>query len=166
MHFSAKSPGLSPHLLIAIRAAEGGDGDPREDSGRQLRACEDEGVLIAQGVQKQLVACDMHRPLDWLRHRALVIGYVCGMAETAQPFAGGAARWASALICLNGLSALLGSEWNEDALSAETQRLREQEHPGYIAGARAAKRDRLLIQEGKTADTLTCSIIDREMQYG
>jgi len=166
MHFSAKSPGLSPHLLIAIRAAEGGDGDPREDSGRQLRACEDEGVLIAQGVQKQLVACDMPRPLDWLRHRALVIGYVCGMAETAQPFAGGVARWASALICLNGLSALLGSEWNEDALSAETQRLREQEHPGYIAGARAAKRDRLLIQEGKTADTLTCSIIDREMQYG
>lgn len=159
MQTSTKKTVLSVDLLVAIRSNQRDDCDRRVDSELQLRNCEDIGTRIALGAQKQLAACGMGRPIDWLKHRALVIGYVSGMAEASQT-----GRWAAALVCLSALSSLLGPEWGDDELGAEGQRLREQEHPGYIAGLRAASQDRTSMDEGKPHAALSRSIIDREMR--
>ena len=159
MRVSTKESGLSLDLRGAIRSNKRHDYDLSVVSELQLRACEDVGARIAQAAQKQLTACGMGRPIDWLKHRALVIGYVCGIAETSK-----ALRSAAARACLSALSALLGPEWDEDALCVEGQRLREQEHPGYIAGLQAAGQDRSSMDAGKTSTALARAIIDREMR--
>ncbi len=165
MHITAHRLELSPELSTVIlrnwfgTAVQLGSG-----AGQRIKACQTAAKVIACGVQKQLTACGLANVSDWSKHRPLLIGYVNGLSDAVARGHGEASRWATTLVSLNALRVLLGSEWHEETVCGEAQKLWLKRPPNYLAGVEAAEIDYATLRKGKTPVGLASRLIHEEMR--
>ncbi len=168
MHAHVVPQTLSPALLVTLRTHWLVDDCSLTsvDADRRIRAYQDVAKEIAVRARRQLVACGAKTVHDWLKHRALIIGYINGMSEAVLRESGESSRWAIALMYMSAMLALLEAEWDEVVMGGEAQRLWNQRNPAYLIGIRAADADHAALRHERMSTALAAAIIEREKRIG
>jgi hypothetical protein len=151
---------LSSQLTSAILCQWLGERGKLADGAEQrIDNCHKATRLVTYEVKKQLCACGRWTPQEWNLQRPMVVGYVHGLAEAVVKGSGESSRWPVTLVFMTALLALMGSDWDEDVLIAESSRYLEAGDADFLRGIAAATKDYGTLRAGKTVYGLAAQLI-------